>query len=249
MKSAEIKAFLEEKVIAFNHEAFIENDPIIIPHQFEQKEDIEIIGFIVATIAWGNRASIIKNGYKLMEIMGNQPYEFIKSYNQSPDDLTFVHRTFNNVDLDFFFRSLQNIYLNKGGLESVFSSNLNAKESIMHFREVFLEVPHEKRSEKHLANPEKGSSAKRINMFLRWMVRNDKKGVDFGLWTKHDTAKLYIPLDVHTANAARKLKLIKRNANDWKALEELMLHLQRFDPKDPCKYDYALFGVSINKEI
>lgn len=247
MTITEVKNFLDESVEKYNHTSFIEDDPISIPHQFNKKEDIEIIAFIVAIIAWGNRRSIIKSGNTLMEIMEHQPHAFILNY--TPFEYDFVHRTFNSVDLDFFFRSLKNIYENHGGLETVFNKNLSAQQRIVQFRNVFLEVPHESRSQKHLANPMKGSSAKRINMYLRWMIRKDKKGVDFGLWKEHKISSLYVPLDVHTANSARALGLITRKANDWKSLEELMQHLQSFCPEDPCKYDYALFGLSANKVL
>lgn len=246
MKLSEVKEFLDESVEKYNHKAFIENDPIQIPHQFESKADIEIIGFLVATIAWGNRTSIIKNGNRLVEIMKGQPHEFILNYSGTAN-IDFVHRTFNATDVDFFFRSLKRIYVQHGGLEKVFPKDLSAKNMIYQFRNVFLETEHEKRSEKHLANPMKGSTAKRINMFLRWMIRKDKKNVDFGLWEQHKMSELYVPLDVHTATSARALGLIKRKNNDWQALEELMKHLKRFCPNDPCKYDFALFGLSADR--
>lgn len=247
MKEEELKSFLDEKVDEYNQSSFIEEDPISVVHQFSKKEDIEIIGFLIATIAWGNRKSIIKNANKLCDIMHHSPHEFILSYKEQ--ELEFVHRTFNSDDLNFFFMSLKNIYLKHGGLEKVFAANLSAKERIIRFRDIFLETPHLSRSEKHLSNPAKGSSAKRINMYLRWMIRKDKKGVDFGLWKKHTPSTLYIPLDVHTGISARKLGLISRKQNDWKALEELMSHLKKFDSNDPCKYDFALFGLSVNKEF
>jgi len=248
MELNEIKAFLDSKVEEYNHSSFISDDPIQVVHQFSIKEDIEIIGFLTATIAWGNRKSIIKNANRLVEIMDNNPFEFIKTYDDERE-FDFVHRTFNSVDLKFFFRSLQNIYLNHGGLEEVFDSQLSAKERIVKFRNIFLSIDHLERSKKHLSNPNKGSSAKRINMYLRWMIRNDKKGVDFGIWKNHKSSDLYVPLDVHTGVSARQLGLITRNQNDWKALEELMGHLQKFDFQDPCKYDFALFGLSANKEL
>ena len=245
---SEVKEFLDEKVDEYNQVSFIEDDPVGIPHLFSKKEDVEIIGFLVATIAWGNRKSIIKNSKKLVNIMGNQPHEFILNYSKN-DQLQFVHRTFNKIDLDFFFRSLQNIYLKKGGLEKVFQADLSTIDRIVHFRNSFIETEHDQRSLKHIANPLTGSSAKRLNMFLRWMVRNDKRGVDFGIWKHHSMSELYVPLDVHTGISARKLGLITRKANDWKSLEELMSHLKKFSPEDPCKYDFALFGLSVNKEI
>lgn len=247
MDSLEIKEYLDEAVERFNHESFVQLDPVQIPHQFTLKEDIEISGFLISIIAWGNRKSIITNGYRLIDIMKGEPFQFVMNYEGF--EKPFVHRTFNKIDLDFFFRSLQYIYQNKGGLEKVFKSDLSAFDSICHFRNEFLRTEHLKRSEKHIANPAKGSSAKRINMFLRWMIRQDKKGVDFGIWKEHTMSELYVPLDVHTANSARALGLLNRKANDWKALEELMGHLRAFCPEDPCKYDFALFGLSETKEL
>lgn len=245
MNAEELKEFLDFKTNEYNNSSFISTDPIQIVHQFSKKEDIEIVGFLIATIAWGNRTSIIKNGHRLVKIMGNDPYEFVLNYSPKKK-LDFVHRTFNAIDLDFFFRSLQNIYQNKGGLESTFIKNNSeegVKERIVNFRNTFLEVEHEKRSEKHISNPDKNSAAKRINMFLRWMVRSDKNGVDFGIWNSISTSELMIPLDVHTSVNARKLGLLTRKQNDWKALEELMSSLRKMCPEDPSKYDFALFGL------
>ena len=250
MKKTELKAYLDEQADRFNNEAFVEDDPISIPHQFSSKEDKEIISFLIATIAWGNRKSIIKNGQRLVELLDSQPHEFTLNY-QEGDLLNsgFVHRTFNSEDLDFFLRALRDVYEQFGGLEKAFPAKMNAHDRICHFRNLFLQTPHLSRSEKHLANPARGSSAKRINMFLRWMIRDDKKGVDFGLWKSHQMSSLYVPLDVHTGITARKLGLISRKANDWQSLEELMKHLKRFNPEDPCKYDFALFGLSASGEI
>ena len=224
---------------------------IQIPHKFTKKEDIEIIGFITAIIAWGNRTMIINNCKKLIEIMKPSPYEFIVNYQEQP--LVFVHRTFNSVDLNFFFISLQNIYLNYQGLEDVFtkgySANQSVKEAIIYFRAIFFSLEHEKRTEKHIANPAKKSAAKRINMFLRWMIRQDSTGVDFGLWKNINQKDLFCPLDVHTSRVARKLGLITRKQDDWQALEELNIHLLSFDEKDPVKYDFALFGISAFEKI
>jgi len=243
MTSSELCEYLNFKAEQYNTSNFIESDPIQLPHRFSKKEDIEIIAFLVSTIAWGQRKSIINNGERLIDIMEHNPHEFILNYTSRP--LEFVHRTFNAIDLDFFFRSLRNIY-EKGGLEAAFSTHREIegiKGRIVNFRELFLSVEHEKRSEKHLSNPMKGSAAKRINMFLRWMVRNDKQGVDFGIWKSVPASELYIPLDVHTSRHARNLGLIQRKQDDWKALEELMSNLRKFDPIDPAKYDFALFGI------
>ena len=247
----ELKLFLDEKVEQYNTSAFVPNDPISIPHQFTDKNDIEIIAFLVATIAWGKRQMIIKNGQKLVDIMGNQPYEFVLNASESDlKDLTFVHRTFNSIDLKFFIQSLQHIYQNKSSIENEFAKHKgNMQLKIAGFRNSFLAFPHNKRSEKHLSNPLKNSSAKRLNMYLRWMVRKDKKGVDFGIWNRISPAELYCPLDIHTGNIARKLGFIKRKANDWKALEELMVHLRKLDKTDPVKYDFALFGLGVYNDF
>lgn len=252
----EIIDLLEEKYIQFNTIDFIENDPILIPHLFHKKEDVEIAGFLAATIAWGNRKSIIKNATNLMAMMGNSPHEFVMEH--SNKDLkplqTFVHRTFNGSDCTFFIRSLQNIYLKHGGLETVFSkgiapSDTDIKQSIVYFRDVFFEVKHLIRSEKHVSNPLKNSSAKRLCMYLRWMVRSDQNHVDFGIWKKIKPAQLCLPLDVHTGNVSRKLGLLKRKQNDWTAVEEITGVLRTLDKKDPVKYDFSLFGLGVTGEI
>lgn len=246
MTFEERKDFLDFKAAQYEHPRFLESDPIQLPHRFSKKEDIEIVGFLVSTIAWGNRVSILKSGERLLEIMGQQPHAFIQNY--SPEllkDVHFVHRTFNVVDLDFYFRSLQAIYAN-GDLESAFEKHPSikgVKGRIVSFRTKFMEVEHLDRSHKHLSNPEKNSAAKRLNMYLRWMVRDAAKGVDFGLWKSISPSELYIPLDVHTSNNARRLALIDRKQDDWKALDELMNNLRQMDPNDPVKYDFALFGL------
>lgn len=246
MKVQEVKELLDQKYEEYNHTRFIETDPIQIVHRFSKKEDIEIMGFIIATIAWGNRTSIINNGKKLIEIMEGQPYEFIQNYSPKNNHFSFVHRTFNKEDLDFFFRGLQRVYAYYPSLEMAFGRHPNfigVKGRIIEFRNFFLQEDHLHRSEKHISNPEKNSAAKRINMFLRWMVRNDQQGVDFGIWNSIPSSELMIPLDVHTGNIARKLGLLTRKQNDWKALEELMDILRSFDSADPVKYDFALFGL------
>lgn len=250
MKKDDLKAYLDQKYREFNTLDFIETDPIQLPHRFERKEDIEIVAFLVSTIAWGNRKSIIRSGEKLIDIMGNEPYEFTINY-QGERDFDFKHRTFNSTDLDFFFRSLKNIYLNNG-LEAAFGKHDSiegVKGRIVHFRELFLSTEHEQRSEKHISNPLKNSAAKRLNMFLRWMVRKDNQGVDFGIWNSIDPSELYLPLDVHTSTYARKLNLLKRKQDDWNALDELMDNLRKFDQNDPVKYDFALFGLGAFEQI
>lgn len=250
MKKSELKEFLDEKVILYNNPKFIESDPIQIPHLFSKKEDIEIAGFLAAIISWGNRTMIIRNASKMMELLDNSPHDFI--LNHQENDLKslegFVHRTFNYIDLQQFIKSLQHIYINHGGLENALSIKDNSntyQTAINNFKTSFFEVKHQQRTQKHISDPLKNSAAKRINMFLRWMVRNDEKGVDFGLWNTHNPANLSCPLDVHSGNVARKLKLLLRKQNDWKAVFELDLNLRKLDKKDPVKYDFALFGLGV----
>ena len=248
MTESELREFLDQKADLYNNPNFIETDPIQIPHQFSSKKDIEISGFLTATIAWGNRKMIINNANKMMDIMGNSPYDFVMNYDKSnPQIDVFVHRTFNGIDLNYFFLALRHIYEKHGDLEQVFISqpqqNLQAK--ISDFKRIFFEINHPIRTQKHVSDPMKGSAAKRINMFLRWMVRNDNKGVDFGIWSHISPAQLSCPLDVHSGNVARKLGLLTRKQNDAKALKELDANLLKFDPNDPVKYDFALFGLGV----
>ena len=246
MNFSELKSFLDYKASTYESSDFIETDPISIPHQFSKKEDIEISSFLIATIAWGQRKTIIKNGQSIIEKMDKAPSEFIHHFTE--DDLapfeSFKHRTFNAEDLIFFFKSLQNIYQNHGGLENIFSFHPNdMKESIAHFRTIFFEIDGPDRTQKHVSNTTKGSSAKRINMFLRWMVRPSTAGVDFGIWKKIEAKHLMLPLDVHTGNVGRKLNLLNRKQNDWKSVQEISDNLRKFDANDPIKYDFALFGL------
>ena len=247
----ELKIFLDDAVKQYNHVDFIASDPVQIPHRFTRKEDIEISAFLTATIAWGNRKSIINNGLRLMELMDNSPYNFLMDddfLSERQDEIRrFVHRTFNGEDCLFFLKSLQNIYKNHGGLETIFTVGFQQENSVFgalkHFRNVFTEISHEKRAEKHLSDVLSNSSAKRLNMFLRWMVRSDENGVDFGLWKNIPTSALMLPLDVHTGNVSRELGLLTRKQNDWKAVEEITEILRTFDANDPVKYDFALFGL------
>jgi uncharacterized protein (TIGR02757 family) len=241
-----LKEFLDFKAEQYENPIFLESDPIQLPHRFTEKAAIEIVGFLIATIAWGNRKSILTSGERLLEIMEQDPYNFIMSYESSEIlHSSFVHRTFNSQDLDFFFRSLKNIYA-KGGLEHSFRAHptiSGVQGRIAQFREDFLATEHEQRVVKHLSDPMRNSAAKRLNMYLRWMVRDAKKGVDFGIWKSIPTSELHLPLDVHTSNNARRLGLLHRKQDDWKALQELMATLQKMDPIDPVKYDFALFGL------
>ena len=216
------------------------------------KEDIEIISFLISIISWGNRKSIIKSGNKLREILGSSPIDFIMRFKEKDlKKIDFVHRTFNKFDLIYFLKSLKNIYENHDGLENVFSKNLNDEfmyNNISNFRKIFFSLNHEKRTEKHISNPKKNSACKRINMFLRWMVRNDGV-VDFGIWKKIKPSMLSCPLDVHTGNIGRKLNLISRKQNDLKTVLELDQKLRLFDKNDPVKYDYALFGMGVYEKF
>lgn len=250
MNKKELKDFLDEKAAFYNRPKFIESDPIQIPHLFSKKEDIEIAGFLVATIAWGNRKSIINNGKKLMDLIEHSPFDFVMDHSEK--DLLplshFVHRTFNGDDLIYFIKALKHIYVNYNGLEAVFSRHAekdSLQRSIHEFKKVFFALPHSPRVEKHVSDPLKNSAAKRINMYLRWMVRLDDTGVDFGIWESLSPSQLSCPLDVHTGTIARKLKLIKRKQNDGKALVQLDACLRELDPNDPVKYDFALFGLGV----
>jgi len=250
LNRTELKDFLDSKVEQYNNPKFIETDPIQIPHQFTLKEDIEIAGFLTATISWGNRKSIIKNSKHMMELLELSPYDFVMNHETS--DLkklnVFVHRTFNGEDFIQFIISLKHIYKAHNGLESIFSKYAKKDSlqfSIHEFKKHFFEVLHLPRTQKHISDPLKNSAAKRINMYLRWMIRNDKTGVDFGIWKSLSPSLLSCPLDVHSGNVARKLGLLNRKQNDAKALNELDISLRQFDVHDPVKYDFALFGLGV----
>ncbi len=248
MKTKELKSFLDQKVIQYNHPSFITLDPIQIPHLFSKKEDIEIAGFLTAIISWGNRTMIIKNARQLMERLDHSPFDFVMHHSKKELKQLegFVHRTFNDLDAQYFVLALQHIYSNYGGLETILlpkESENTYQNAISDFKKVFFELEHPSRTEKHISDPNKNSAAKRINMYLRWMVREDNAGVDFGLWKRHDAKKLSCPLDVHSGSIARKLGVLKRKQNDWKAVMELDTMLRKFNPNDPVLYDYALFGL------
>ena len=250
MNQSELKEFLDAKVLQYNNVKFLESDPLQVPHRFSKKEDIEISAFLTATIAWGNRKSIINNAYKIMELLEFTPYDFVVNHQEKELEKLegFVHRTFNAEDLRYFIKSLKNIYLHHGGLENLFSQNAEKERmqsSISAFKKVFFELPHRSRTTKHISDPEKGSAAKRINMFLRWMIRDNATGVDFGIWKRLSPALLSCPLDVHSGKVARKLKLLRRKQNDAKAVTELDRALRTLDPTDPVKYDFALFGLGV----
>jgi uncharacterized protein (TIGR02757 family) len=245
---------LEEKASFYNNPQFIETDPVSIPHLFTRKEDIEIAGFLSATLAWGQRVTIINKGRELMGRMDHAPFEFIVQATEKEISAfsSFVHRTFQGDDCMYFIHALQQVYKQHGGLENVFNAGYlpdhSIKTAIGHFRKVFFGFDHLHRTRKHVPDPERGSAAKRLNMYLRWMVRNDRKGVDFGIWKSISTADLLCPLDLHSGNIARRLGLLQRKHDDWQAVEELTAALRLFDPNDPVKYDFALFGTGVNEK-
>jgi uncharacterized protein (TIGR02757 family) len=251
----ELKVFLEEKYLRYNNPSFVECDPISIPHRFLSQRDREISGFLTATIAWGRRDLILRSCDKLLRLMDNKPTDFIHS--SSEEDLKafsgFIHRTFNGTDCQVFLRGLKNIYSHYPTMEHILVEGMretgDLKDGLSHFRRIFFLMSHEKRAEKHFADVNSGAAGKRLNMFVRWMVRDDGRGVDFGIWKRISPSQLYIPLDLHSGNTARTLGLLTRKQNDWKAVEELTSVLREFDPADPVKYDFALFGLGVNKDI
>jgi uncharacterized protein (TIGR02757 family) len=247
LKKSELKDFLDTLYLKYNRPGFIANDPIQVPHDYSKREDIEISAFFAATFAWGQRKTIISKSMELMSRMGREPYRFIIEHR--PKDLRalegFVHRTFNDTDLLAFVEGLRRVYSEYGSLENAFCLKAETGlEAISLFRQRFAFDGFPQRSLRHLSDPVSGSSAKRLNMLLRWMVRKDNRGVDFGIWRSLNSGELSIPLDVHSGNTARMLGLLKQKQNDRRAVEELDKALRRFDPSDPVKYDFALFGLS-----
>jgi len=246
----ELFELLETKYKQYNQPEFIETDPIQIPNLFTKKQDIEIAGFFAATLAWGQRTTILKNANQLMSWMDHAPYDFILNFENYDLRIfeNFKHRTFNGEDCISFLKAFQYIYRNFESLENAFfpsDSNHNIPENISNFKKLFFSLPHQNRTEKHIADPMKSSAAKRINMFLRWMVRQDEHGVDFGIWKAVKPSELFCPLDTHAGNVARKLGLLNRWQDDWKSVEELTTQLRKFDKNDPVKYDFALFGLGV----
>ena len=252
MTQTELKEFLDEKVALYLKPNFVVEDPIAIPHQFSKKEDVEIAAFLTATIAWGRRPMILKNAQVMMRIMDHSPHEFILNANNKEieQSLNFCHRTFQGVDLQTFIYALRNIYQNHNGLEACFyTEKEDMSAGISSFKQTFFSINHLSRTQKHVSDPLKGSASKRLIMFLRWMVRSNNEGVDFGIWKTLNPSQLSCPLDVHTANVARKLGLITRKANDWKTVKELDVHLRSFCKEDPSKYDFALFGLGVYEKF
>lgn len=247
--------WLEDQFNHFNKTSFIADDPISVPHQFKVLQDIEIAGFFTAIMAWGQRKTIVNKANELMRLMDNSPFEFISHHKESDRKrfTSFRHRTLQPDDVIFLTDVLQRFYKKNHSLEQAFTSQLqpddkDVRNGLIGFHHMVFDQPWVlERTRKHIATPIRKSSCKRLNMFLRWMVRNDDAGVDFGLWQKISTHQLIIPLDVHVGNVARKLRLLDRKANDWQAAEELTERLKAFDPVDPVKYDFALFGAGVNR--
>lgn len=254
--SPQIHTWLEEQVVRHNQPSFISDDPISLPHQFSQQQDIEIIGFWVAMLAWGRRTSIINSGKRLIELMDGAPYDFVKNHEESDrarfED--FKHRTFQPIDALYFLEFLQQHYQQNESLETAFSRHLSPtdatiEKALIGFHEDFFALPDApQRTRKHVATPARKSTCKRLCMLLRWMVRQDDAGVDFGLWTTIAPRQLLLPLDVHVERVGRQLGLITRKQRDWKTVLELTDQFRILDPNDPAKYDYALFGAGVLSE-
>ncbi|MEM0940869.1 MAG: TIGR02757 family protein [Bacteroidota bacterium] len=257
MNSNELKSFLDSKVQEYNHPEFIELDPILIPHGYIKKQDIEIAGFIAAVFAWGQRKTIINKSREFLGLMGNEPYRFVLecSENELRPFLDFKHRTFNGTDALYFLHFFKWFYKRNESLENAFIIGMDAKtetieNGLINFFKLFFSLPdHMKRTYKHIPTPMRKSACKRLNMFLRWMVRDDNTGVDFGIWYNIHSSQLVCPCDLHVDRVARKLGLIKRKQRDWQTALELTTALKKLDRKDPVKYDFALFGLGIEEKF
>jgi uncharacterized protein (TIGR02757 family) len=252
MKLQELKRYLDQKAAHYDHPDFIAGDPVCIPHRFSKLQDIEIAGLFAATLAWGNRTTIINKCSELMEMMDNAPYDYVR-YHQPKERmqlLRFGHRTFNGIDLLYFVEFLQHYYTNVTSLEFAFSGHLTPEDETVEkglagFHKIFFALEHPERTRKHVSTPEKNSACKRLNMYLRWMVRKDKNGVDFGLWQHISPSQLVCPVDVHVARVATRLGLISEDKSNWKTALQLTARLREMDPEDPVKYDFALFGLGV----
>ncbi len=253
MTGDQLKKFLDKKVSEYNRPSFIESDPVCIPHLFSKKQDIEIAGLFAAVFAWGIRTTIINKSKELMHMMDNAPYDFCRNHEEQDlrHMLSFKHRTFNGTDLLYFLAFLKLHYQQHDSLETAFIPSGNVKldsveNGLNHFYRNFFGLPDvPSRTKKHIAAPHRHSACKRLNMYLRWMVRNDKNGVDFGIWKKISPAALIIPVDLHVARVARQFNMLTRKQTDWQAALDLTAYLRSFDPRDPVKYDYALFALGI----
>jgi uncharacterized protein (TIGR02757 family) len=253
MNAGELKRLLNKACRQFNHPSFINDDPVSIPHRFTHKQDIEITGLFSSVLAWGNRTTIIRKCTELIQRMDGAPYQFITQHSET--DLKalvgFKHRTFNDTDLLYFVAFLHYWYSKNNSLETAFSRGLkkqddNTGNALNHFRQVFFSLPHvPQRTFKHISSPVQKSACKRLNMYLRWMVRQDNNGVDFGIWKTIKPAQLICPLDVHVERVAKQLGLLTRKQPDWQAAVELTNALRTLDADDPVKYDFALFGLGV----
>ncbi len=250
--ASQLKEFLDIKAQRFNTPEFIENDPISIPRAFKKKQDIEIAGLFAAVLAWGQRKTIIRKCGELMTMMDNDPHNFILNHKER--DLRnfqdFKHRTFNSTDALYFIEALKSIYRDQKSLEETFfvADESTIEKGLIRFHQRFFSLEdHPHRTRKHLPTPERKSTCKRICMYLRWMVRQDDNGVDFGIWKKIKPSQLICPCDLHVDRVARKLKLIRRKQTDWQTALELTENLRKFDPVDPVRYDFALFGLGIEE--
>lgn len=252
MNKEELRDLLEHLHDKYNRPEFIEPDPISIPHSFSDRHDREVAGFMAATIAWGNRKAIVKSAARMMQYMDDSPADFVR--NASASELahlqSYVHRTFNGQDFTDFVLAIRGITERWGGIGEFFEQNYVATQSIPQvlslFRKEFFSIEHNPHCEKHLSSIDKGAACKRLNMYLRWFVRHDDRGVDFGLWKKIPMSALYLPLDVHTGNMGRALGLLTRKQSDWKATDEITYSLREFCSDDPVRYDYSLFGAGID---
>ena len=250
--SEELKDFLEAKVREVNVPDFIPNDPILIPHSFKLRQDIEISAFWTAMLSWGQRVTIINKSKELFNLMDNAPYDFIRNHKEKDRARfeQFKHRTFQYTDTLYFLEFLQWYYQKYDSMETIFAKSQDMKTSLIGFHELFFHLPDApRRTTKHVATPTRKSTCKRLNMFLRWMVRKDKSGVDFGLWTDISMSQLMMPLDVHVERVAKHLGLLRRKQRDWQAVEELTENLRQLNAKDPVKYDFALFGIGVMGEL
>lgn len=256
MNKSALQEFLDQKSDQYNNSQFVSEDPISIPHRFSRLQDIEISGFFAAILSWGRRDTIVNNSRKLMDLMGNAPYDFILHHTEKDlkPFLSFTHRTFNATDLLFFVGALQEYYSTFVSLESAFSTHLqpgdkNVRRALVGFQEIIFAGEHPLRTRKHLSSPARNSACKRLNMYLRWMVRCDLRGVDFGLWKTISPAQLIIPMDIHVSRVAKRLGLLEKETVNWKNAERLTEELQKFDPNDPVKYDFALFGLGVMEKF
>ncbi|MEM7550093.1 MAG: TIGR02757 family protein [Bacteroidota bacterium] len=255
LKHSELKTLLDDKVEEYNTPRFIEHDPVIIPHSFQKKQDIEITAFWAAILAWGQRKTIINKCFELFDLMGNTPHDFILNHSES--DLksleSFKHRTFNYTDTLYFIEFLKWFYSAHDSLEEAFfveSEEEPMEAGLIKFHRMFFSLSDSpQRTRKHISTPLRKSACKRLNMFLRWMVRKDDKGVDFGIWKKIDQSDLFCPCDVHVEKIARRFQMISRKQLDWQAVKELTCYLRELDPKDPVKYDFALFGLGLEEKL